>query len=128
MLAAGDWVVRTVIWMRDGPKDEIGLVHEVRPSEREMKAGARVKQTTRLGCSGVVLGHVQTLCHARDARACVEDLAIFWRERESQLGGAATFGGVGEEAPLSVEATVGAPSAPGLRWRQPVAPQLQPLV
>jgi hypothetical protein len=61
VLAAGNWVVRAMIWMRDGPEDEVGLIHEVGAAKCEMKASAGVKHNhtaVRIGCPGIVLSHV----------------------------------------------------------------------
>lgn len=60
VLAAGDSVVRPAVWMRNGPKDKVGLVHQIRPAQREMKTGAIVKHdhaAVRVGRPWGVFGH-----------------------------------------------------------------------
>jgi hypothetical protein len=60
MLAARNCVVRTLVRMGDRSEDKVSLVHEVRPTEREMKARTGVKYDhTTVGVSGagMVLSH-----------------------------------------------------------------------
>lgn len=60
VLTARDAIGRTVVWMGNGPKDEIDLVHEVGSAECEMQTCAGVehdKPAVRICCAGVVLNH-----------------------------------------------------------------------
>jgi hypothetical protein len=70
MLAPGYGIVRAMVWMGDGSEDEVDLIHEVGPAERQVQARAGVEHddaTVGVPGAGMLLSHRWRLCLVPDA-------------------------------------------------------------
>jgi hypothetical protein len=57
MLSPSDWIVCMVVRVGDGSKDEINLVHELRPAEGKMQPRSRVEDDdSAIGIMGAWVG------------------------------------------------------------------------